>query len=432
MKTARIKQGPLSCAERAHQLFPAGSNGEYDLPADLVRVFKKARGCRIWDEDDREYVDFTMGWGSALVGHAHPKVVEAASLQAREGVNFAALSVPLVKLAERLTEINPALEKIRFVATGTEATMTCIRIARGATGRSKVLKFEGAFHGSHVEGVANFFWSRAGGLPAAEDTGTGGASAVDDLLVCPYNNLDRARELIAEHAADLAAVIIDPVQRSILAQPEFLRGLRQATTEHGVILVFDEVVSGFRIAYGGASEYYGVTPDLLAYGKALGGGYPIAALGGRAEIMDEVREDRHATPRYVWAASTTGGSPVTAAAALAVLDVLAEQGAYPHMQAMGDRLRDGIGEIFQSSGIRAQTYGVGPLAQFCLSDEPVVDMASEARGDASIRRAIDLELIPRGIFLNPMLTKIYVSLAHDQAAVDTYLEALAEVVAELM
>lgn len=169
---------------------------------------------------------------------------------------------------------------MRFVSTGTEATITCIRIAMGVTGKSKVLKFEGAFHGSHVEGVANFFWNNANTLPAAQMTGTGGASAVGDLLISPYNNLEAAEQLIAEYASDLAAVIIDPVQRSILANHEFMQGLRDASAKHGVLLIFDEVVSGFRLGLGGAVEYYGVSPDLLAYGKALGGGMPIAALGG--------------------------------------------------------------------------------------------------------------------------------------------------------
>ena len=179
-------------------------------------------------------------------------------------------------------------------------------------------------------------------------------------------------------------------------------------------------MSGFRLAFGGACEYYGVTPDLIAYGKALGGGFPIAALGGRTDVMDEVREDRHTTDQYVWAASTTGGGPVTSAAALAVLDVLSAPGAYDHMFAMGKRLRAGISNTFVKRGISAQVYGQGPLAQFQLTGVPVVDMQSEASGDPERRRAIDLELVQRGIFINPMLTKIYVSLAHDELAVDAY------------
>ena len=414
----------LDWVERAHNHFPAGSNGEYDLPADLVRVFKRGNGAEIWDSEDRRYYDYTMAWGSALVGHAHPQVVEANSRQVQNGINFSAMSTNLVELAERLAEITPCLEKMRFVSTGTKATMTCIRIARGVTGKSKVLKFEGAFHGSHIEGVANFFWNNANTLPAAQMTGTGGASVVGDLLISPYNNLEAAEQLIAEYASDLAAVIIDPVQRSILANHEFMQGLRDASAKHGVLLIFDEVVSGFRLGLGGAVEYYGVSPDLLAYGKALGGGMPIAALGRRTDLMDEVREDRHHTNKYVWAASTTGGRTVTTAAAHAVIDILSLPDSYDHLYKMGKLLRNGIAQTFSKQGITAQVYDEGPLAQFKLTDTSVVNMETEATGNNQLRRKIDLELVRQGIFINPMLTKIYVSLAHDEAAVQAYVDAL--------
>jgi len=415
-----------SWAERANRLFPQGSNGEYDFPDGLTPVFARANGCHVWDADGQEYVDYTMAWGSALVGHAAPHLVDAVMRQLSAGINVAALSTGLVELAERLNDLQPWLEKVRFVATGTEATMTALRIARGATGRSKILKFGGAFHGSYVEGVANFFWSDPTRMPAAEPTGTGGAHAVDDLLVAPYNDLAAAEMLIRAHRRDLAGVIIDPVQRSIFARPAFLQGLRRVTAECGVPLIFDEVVSGFRIALGGAAHYYGVTPDLVAYGKALGGGFPIAAVGGRADLMDEVREDRHHTSRYVWAASTTGGSPLTSAAAHAVLDILETPGTYEHLFAMGQRLRDGIAAAFEGMGLPVRVYGDGPLAQYRITDEPVTDMDSEARADNELRRRLDLALLSRGLFINPMLTKIYVSLAHQPADVDRYTSALAE------
>jgi glutamate-1-semialdehyde 2,1-aminomutase len=269
-----------------------------------VPVFDEAVGCRLLDGDGRDYVDYTMAWGSALVGHAHPHVVEAIARQARRGVNVAAMSTRLVELAERVVAVHPWLERLRVVATGSEATLTALRIARGATGRPTVLKFEGAFHGSHVEGVANFFWSDPATLPAAGPTGTGGTrAAVGDLLVAPYNDLATAERLIVERAGDLAAVILDPVQRAILADPAFVRGLRAVTARCGVPLVFDEVVSGFRIALGGAVEHYGVVPDLVAFGKALGGGAPVAVVGGRADLR-WTRFARTATSR-----TATSGLP---------------------------------------------------------------------------------------------------------------------------
>lgn len=417
-------QGNRSWAERAHDLFPAGSNGEYDLPPDLVSVFARANGCRVWDSEGREYLDYTMAWGSALVGHAHPRIADAVARSARNASNYAALSTPLVELAERVAALNPWIERLRFVTSGSEATLTCVRIARGATGRPKLLKFDGAFHGSHVEGVANFGWSDAGNLPSAEIAGTGGAGAVGDLLVAPYNDLPASEALIAAHGSELAAVIIDPLQRALVAEADFVRGLRALTARHGALLIFDEVVSGFRIAPGGAAEYFGVTPDLAAYGKALGGGYPIAAVAGSAAVMDEVREDRHDGPRFVWAASTTGGGPVMAAAALATLDVLSEAGTYARLHELGHRLRRGIKSVFAELGEPVQVVGDGPIAQYHLTDRPIVDVGSETTADQAARRLIDLELVRHGVFVNPMLTKIYLSLAHDEAAIDRFVDEL--------
>ncbi len=413
-------------SDRAHERFPQGSNGEYDFPGGWSPIFVRGAGAELWDTSGRRWVDYTMAWGSALVGHAHPVLVDAIGRAASNGVNFAAMSEGLVLLAERLTgpAIAPWLERVRFVTSGSEATGTAIRIARGATGRRKVLKFEGAFHGSHVEGVANFIWGNRARYPQAEPTGTGGASAVDDILVCPYNDTETFLALIDAHGASMAAVVLDPVQRSILADRTFVQAIRAATARHHVPFILDEVVSGFRLGLGGAAAHYGVVPDLVAYGKALGGGFPIAVVGGRTDLMDEVREERHTTDRYVWAASTTGGSPVGAAAAHAVLDILGETHAYDRLYASGARLRSGIERVVASHGRPVVTYGRGPLVQYRLSATPVRDLATEAIADSGQRRRLDLAMVERGIFINPMLTKVYVSLAHDDAQIDQYLDAL--------
>ncbi len=413
-------------SERAHQRFPQGSNGEYDFPGGWSPVFARGSGARLWDTSGREWVDYTMAWGSALVGHAHPQLVEAIGKAAVDGVNFAAMSDGLVRLAERLTgpDIAPWMERVRFVTSGSEATGTAIRIARGATGRRKILKFEGAFHGSHVEGVANFIWGRRERLPMAEPTGTGGASSVADILVCPYNDSAMFCALMDEHHRDLAAVILDPAQRSILAEVDFVKTIRAQTTHYSVPFILDEVVSGFRLGLGGAAARYRVAPDLVAYGKALGGGFPIAAVGGRKDLMDEVREDRHTTDKYVWAASTTGGSPLGAAAANCVLDILGDTSAYQSLYRSGDRLREGIARVVTEAGLPVSTYGAGPLVQYRISDTPVRDLATEGLADPQQRRSLDLAMVDRGIFINPMLTKIYVSLAHDNEMIDRYLDAL--------
>jgi len=271
-----------SYRERALLAFPAGSNGEYGIPAELVPVLLRGHGCRIWDTDEREFLDMTMAWGAALVGHAHPKIVEAAARQARDGANFAAVNARAVELAERIQSLSPCAERIRFVASGTEATMLCLRIAQAATGRPKVLKFEGAYHGQHPIGVTSMLNGKPTVPPESDPSGAGAAWVERDVLTAPFNDLATTGRIISEHASELAAVIVEPLHRCIAPVIGFLAGLRTATQRHGVVLIFDEVVTGFRLALGGAQEYYGVTPDLVAYGKALGGGFPIGAYGGQS------------------------------------------------------------------------------------------------------------------------------------------------------
>src|SRR6185436_8361785 len=278
--------------ERALKAFPAGSNGEYGIPAGLVPVLQRGQGCRVWDTEEREFLDMTMAWGAALVGHAHPKVIEAATRQARDGANFAAVNARAVELAERIQSLSPCAEKIRLVASGTEATMLCLRIAQGATGRPQVLKFEGAYHGQHPVGVTSMLAGRPTALPESDPSGAGAPWVERDVLTAPFNDLATTEQILSERGNELAAIIVEPLHRCIAPVAGFLAGLRAVTKRHGVVLIFDEVVTGFRLALGGAQEYYGVAPDLVAYGKALGGGFPIGAYGGRADLMEVVSEHR--------------------------------------------------------------------------------------------------------------------------------------------
>ncbi|MBL9172858.1 MAG: aminotransferase class III-fold pyridoxal phosphate-dependent enzyme [Verrucomicrobiales bacterium] len=397
---------------RALAVFPAGSNGEFGFPAELVPVLERGLGSRVWDTEGREYLDFTMAWGSALVGHAHPKVVEAASRQAKDGMNFAAVNRRSVELAERLQGISPFLENLRFVASGTEATMMCLRVARAATGKSKVLKFEGAYHGQHPEGITSMIHGRPSALPKSDPSGAGAPWVERDVLVAPFNDLATTASTLRDHAGDLAGVIVEPLHRCIAPDPEFLRGLRELTRTLGIPLIFDEVVTGFRLALGGAREYYGVAPDLVAYGKALGGGFPLGMYGGNAALMEVVDEHRLPGPRYAWSASTTGGNPVSCAASLAALDVFSEPGFHPRMHELGRLLRRGLAEALADSGTPGQVLGDGPLGQVAFSEKPVVDQASWLASDRKRSRALMLELVRQGVFLNPMGTKLYLSAAH--------------------
>ncbi len=411
---------PENFRERALQFFPGGSNGEYGIPEGDAPVLERGQGCRVWDTGGREYLDMTMAWGAALVGHAHPKVLESAKATASKGANFAAVNRPMVELAERIADLSPCVERIRFVASGTEATMLCLRTARAATGRPKILKFEGAYHGQYPEGVTSLVGSDPPELPHPDSSGTGAPWVERDVLVAPYNDLAATRQILTDYAADLAAVIVEPLHRCIPPVDGFLQGLREATASLGIVLVFDEVVTGFRLALGGAQEYYGISPDLVAYGKGLGGGFPIGVFGGRADVMEAVNEQRLPGPNYAWSASTTGGNPVSSAAALATIDVFNEPGVYDRLHAMGRRLRESLGQALGQAGETAQVLGDGPLAQSVFIDRPVRSHRDWLAADRERGRVVMFELLRSGVFLNPMGTKLYLSLAHTEADLDEF------------
>ncbi|MCC7049578.1 MAG: aminotransferase class III-fold pyridoxal phosphate-dependent enzyme [Alphaproteobacteria bacterium] len=410
-------------AARAQDVFPAGSNGEFNIPPDLSIVVERGEGCRLWDTAGREFVDFSMGWGSVLPGHARREVVEAATRHAAKGSNFAHVNRPALELAEEIKRLSPASRRVRFCASGTEATMYCQRLARAFTGRPLILKFEGAYHGANEIGVTSLFPQRLKDFPAPDPSSAGIAPVVNDqVIVAPYNDLPTTAAIIAAHADRLAGVIAEPLQRCTPPRPGFLAGLRAACDRHGVLLLFDEVVTGFRLAYGGAQELYGVVPDLVAYGKALGGGFPIGAFGGRQEIMDWVREDRLGREDYVWTASTLGGNPVSTAAALAALAIYRRPETYPHLRDLGNYLREGMRRVLAERQQRAQVIGDGPLAQVVFTPDPVFDYRSTKRGDGAKGRTLMLGLFRRGVFLNPMGTKLYLSLAHDRQDCDRFLD----------
>jgi glutamate-1-semialdehyde 2,1-aminomutase len=418
-------------AQRAQNVFPAGSNGEFNIPPELSIVVERGDGARLWDTTGREFVDFSMGWGSVLPGHARREVVEAATRQASYGSNFAHVNRPALELAEEIKRLSPASERVRFCASGTEATMYCQRLARAVTGRPLILKFEGAYHGANEIGVTSLFPQRLVDFPTPDPSSAGIAPVVkDQVIVAPYNDLATTETIIARHAGRLAGVIVEPLQRCTPPRPGFLPGLRAACDRHGALLIFDEVVTGFRLAYGGAQEFYGVVPDLVAYGKALGGGFPIGAFGGRRDILDWVREDRLGREDYVWTASTLGGNPVSAAAALAALAIYRRPETYTRLRDLGEYLRAGMRRVLEQRQLRAQVIGDGPLAQVVFSPDPVFNYRSTKKGDGAKGRALMLGLFRRGVFLNPMGTKLYLSLAHGRAECDLLLGRMDDALAD--
>ncbi|MBT6139438.1 MAG: aminotransferase class III-fold pyridoxal phosphate-dependent enzyme [Rhodospirillaceae bacterium] len=414
-------------AERALAVFPAGiANGEFGLPAEQLVVMARGEGCHLWDTGGREYLDFSLGWGSCLVGHARPEIVEAVQAQAAMGSNFAYLNTHVLDLAEEICRISPASQRLRFCASGTEATMYCQRLARGFTGKTKILKFEGAYHGANEAGVTSLFAQKDLDYPQPELTSAGTPAAAYQLLVAPYNDLGKTASIIADNRNELAGVIMEPLQRCTPPKEGFLEGVRQLCTDHGIVLIYDEVVTGFRLAYGGAQEYYGVTPDLVAYGKALGGGYPIGAFGGRADIMEMTNEHRIGGEDYVWMASTLGGNPVSAAAAMAALSVFRQPGTYERLHGLGNYLRAGMRRVLRDHQETAQVIGDGPLAQVVFSGDAVFDYRSTKKGDSARGRACMLKLFESGVFLNPMGTKLYLSLAHDETICDQFLDRFSD------
>ncbi len=412
---------------RSLRLFPAGSNGEFNLPPALSLVVERGEACRLWDTSGREFLDFSMGWGSALPGHGHAGITDRVQRQAPLGANFAHVNRNALDLAEEIVRVSPACECLRFCASGTEATMYCQRLARAHTGRMVILKFEGAYHGANEIGVTSLFPSGSTPLPQPEPSSAGIAEFVNDfVLVAPYNDLAATRAIVEANRARLAGIIVEPLHRCIPPEPGFLEGLRDVCDEAGALLIFDEVVTGFRLAYGGAQAYYGVIPDLVAYGKALGGGYPIGAFGGRGDIMELVREDRLGEPAYVWTASTLGGNPISTAAALAALEAYGAPGVYEQLHELGKGFRAGLARALTDAGHEGVVLGDGPLAQVSFAGGPIRQSRDTQRADTAKGRALMLGLFERGIFLNPMGTKLYLSMAHTEGACDEFLVRFAD------
>ena len=422
----------LKPEERALRVFPGGiSNGEFGLPPEQLVVMERGEGCKLWDTNNKEYLDFSMGWGSCLVGHARPEIVDAVRKQISRSSNFAFLNPHALTLAEELQRLSPSVDSVRFCASGTEANIYCQRLAKAFTGKSKLLKFEGAYHGANEPGVTSLFPTKFLDFPEPELTSAGTPMTKYDLLVAPYNDLKTTQAIVAEHADDIAAIVMEPLQRCTPPKEGFLEGVRTLCDDHGLLLVFDEVVTGFRLAYGGAQEYYGVVPDLVAYGKALGGGYPIGVVGGREEIMEWVNENRHGSDEYVWMASTLGGNPISTAAANATLGVFRQPHTYDRLHTLGRYFRESLDRVLRERQLTGQIIGDGPLAQIVFSAEPVNDYRSSAKGDKKMSRALMLGLFERGVFLNPMGTKFYLSIAHDKAVCDAFCERMDDTLAGL-
>ena len=412
--------------ERARSVIPGGVDSPVrafgavgGTPSFLVR----GEGAYVWDADGTRYIDLVQSWGALLFGHARPEIVEAAIEAARRGTSFGAPTELEVELVTRIVDALPSVEQARLVSSGTEAAMSAIRLARGATGRELVVKFEGCYHGH-----ADAFLVRGGGSGLATFGLPGSAGvtegAVRDTLSAPYNDLEAVVRLLDERGPEVAAVIVEPVAANmgvVPPEPGFLGGLRELCDRHGALLIFDEVITGFRIAYGGAQTHFGVTPDLTVLGKVMGGGFPCAAFGGRRDLME-----RLAPTGPVYQAGTLSGNPVAVAAGIAALDLARTTDPYRELERTADTLIAGLTGAFVENGIPATINRAGSLFSVFFTEGPVRDLGGAEAADLERYARFFHHLLGQGVALPPSGFELWtLSTAHSVSEVARVLEAAA-------
>ncbi len=417
-------------AARARQLLPGGAIGDLTLPNGETFVVRSGKGSRLRNIDDREFLDLVCGSGAIILGHAHPAVVAATSEQAKRGTHFYGLSDRALEMAEALVEAVPCAGQVRFTSTGSEATFYALRLARAFTGRDVILKFEGSYIGHHDYGMFGVKPAPSSSRHALILDSDGVPEVIKEcVLLASYNDIDGTRALIEANKERLAAVIVEPVQRSIPPAPGFLEALRRVTQECGVVLIFDEVVTGFRLAYGGGQQRFGVVPDLAAYGKAIANGFPLGAVMGRRDIMERANPARAGTPEYVYASGTLAGNPLSCAAGLATLQELRRPGTYERLNGLGDQFRCGLSDLLTESGTQGCVMGVGSMFQVFFGVEQITDYRSQVSADRQTFVRFWTGMFKQGIFMSSR-AKNYLSLAHRPEDVDQFLGAARRVLRE--
>jgi glutamate-1-semialdehyde 2,1-aminomutase len=413
--------------EKAKRYLVGTSLGMFNLPPEVNMVISHGNGSKVFDTNGKEYIDLVMGSGPLILGHAHPSIVEAVRKQAALGSTYYILNEPVIELAEKIVEAVPCADSVRFTSSGTEATYFSLRIARAYTGREKVLKFEGGWHGVHDYALQSSLCEKVSEYPKPQpDCGGIPRAVTDTVLVAPFNDIEIASKIIEENKKDLAAVILEPMQRMIRPLPGFLEELRKITRDHGIVLIFDEIVTGFRLAWGGAQEKYGVTPDLATYGKTIAGGYPLAAICGKEDLMNCCDPHGQNKANYALVSGTLSGNALCASAGLATLKELEKPGTYPKLYDLANRLSEGVKDIAGSRSIPIQVPGDGPVLSVLFTENEIVDYGSALKADRKRGYRLGIDLLKRGVFNIPG-GKIYLSTAHTEEDIDRTLEILKQV-----
>ncbi len=415
----------------ASEVIPGGVNSPvraWRAVGGSPRFIQRAAGSTVTDADGVTYIDYVGSWGPMILGHAHASVLYAIHAAMRDGTSFGAPTAREIEMAREICAAVETVEKVRLVNSGTEATMTALRIARGFTGRGKVVKFEGCYHG-HVDSLLVRAGSGALTLGVPDSAGVS-AEASAQTIVARFNDIEDVRRCFTEYGDDIAAVIVEPIAGNMGVIPPaagFLEGVREITAERGTLLIFDEVMTGFRVAYGCAQALYGIRPDLTCMGKVVGGGLPLAAVGGRADVMDVL-----APLGPVYQAGTLSGNPLAVAAGLAVLKEIKQLGVYERLEGLGAQLEAGIREAVEKSGVRACLNRVGSMWTLFLGADQVRDFDSATAGDTEMFAKYFHGMLRRGIYLAPSAFEAaFISLAHTENDIDETIKAVSETLSEI-
>jgi glutamate-1-semialdehyde 2,1-aminomutase len=418
-----LRERSAELYEEALKYLPGGVNSPvraFSAVGGRPLFIRCGKGSRLYDEDGNEFIDYVCSWGPLILGHAHPEVVEALKKVIEGGTSFGAPTELETRLASSINTAMPSMEMVRFVNSGTEATMSALRLARAFTGRSKIVKFAGGYHG-HSDGL---LVGAGSGLATLGIVGSPGvpSSYRQNTLIAPYNNLEAVEHLFSDSGKDIAGVIVEPVAANmgvVIPHPGFLQGLRQITSDNGALLIFDEVITGFRVAYGGAQAFYNITPDITCLGKIIGGGLPVGAYGGRRGIMEMI-----APVGSVYQAGTLSGNPLAMTAGIETLRILSQPGIYQQLEEKTTALVERITHLSSKAEVATHIPRVGSIFTIFFTKREVVDYESAQSSDTSLYNRFFNQMLEQGIYLPPSQFEAnFVSLAHGKEEIDTTLVA---------